>query len=196
VFRALASVNRGRPAGWDAADRRGRQGKDMPSRSMPFHARAWGGAALALAFFLLPAEAHAQGAGPFASLSGSWSGGGTISLASGASERIRCRAAYDVGSGGRAVQLSIRCASDSYNFDLAGSVVSQGGAITGTWSESSRGVNGTVSGRASGNQIQAYAQGSGFSAGLSLATHGNRQSVVIRPTGADVTSVSIALARR
>ena len=196
MFRALASVNRGRPAGWDAADRRGRQGKDMPSRSMPFHARAWGGAALALAFFLLPAEAHAQGAGPFASLSGSWSGGGTISLASGASERIRCRAAYDVGSGGRAVQLSIRCASDSYNFDLAGSVVSQGGAITGTWSESSRGVNGTVSGRASGNQIQAYAQGSGFSAGLSLATHGNRQSVVIRPTGADVTSVSIALARR
>ena len=168
----------------------------MPSRSMPFHARAWGGAALALAFFLLPAEAHAQGAGPFASLSGSWSGGGTISLASGASERIRCRAAYDVGGGGRALQLSIRCASDSYNFDLAGSVVSQGGAITGTWSESSRGVNGTVSGRAGGNQIQAYAQGSGFSAGLSLATHGNRQSVVIRPTGADVTSVSIALARR
>ncbi len=154
---------------------RGRQGKNMPSRSMPFHARAWSGAALALAFSLLSAEAHAQ-AGPFASLSGTWSGGGTISLASGANERIRCRAAY--------------------NFDLAGSVVSQGGAITGTWSESSRGVNGTVSGRASGNQIQAYAQGSGFSAGLSLATHGNRQSVVIRPTGADVTSVSIVLARR
>ncbi len=174
---------------------RGRQGKNMPSRSMPFHARAWSGAALALAFSLLSAEAHAQ-AGPFASLSGTWSGGGTISLASGANERIRCRAAYDVGSGGRAVQLSIRCASDSYNFDLAGSVVSQGGAITGTWSESSRGVNGTVSGRAGGNQIQAYAQGSGFSAGLSLATHGNRQSVVIRPTGADVTSVSIVLARR
>ncbi len=175
---------------------RGRQGKNMPSRSMPFHAPAWSGAALALAFLLLSAAAHAQGAGPFGSMSGSWSGGGTISLSSGANERIRCRAAYDVGSGGRALQLSIRCASDSYNFDLAGSVVSQGGALTGTWSESTRGVNGTVSGRAGGNQIQAYAQGSGFSAGLSLATHGNRQSVVIRPTGADVTSVSIALARR
>jgi hypothetical protein len=162
---------------------------------MPTRARAWSGAALALAFLLLSAEAHAQ-AGPFASLSGSWSGGGTISLASGANERIRCRAAYDVGSGGRALQLSIRCASDSYNFDLAGSVVYQGGAITGTWSESSRGVNGTVSGRAGGNQIQAYAQGSGFSAGLSLSTQGNRQSVVIRPTGADVTAVQITLARR
>lgn len=167
----------------------------MPSRSMPFHPRAWSLAALALAFLLVSVEARAQ-AGPFASLPGAWSGGGTISLSSGANERIRCRAAYDVGSGGRSLQLSIRCASDSYNFDLAGSVVYQGGAITGTWSESTRGVAGTVSGRAGSNQIQAYAQGSGFSAGLSMATHGNRQSVEIRPSGADITAVSITLARR
>ena len=171
-------------------------GETMPSRSMPTRARAWRGATLALAFLLLAAEARAQGAGPFGSLHGSWSGGGTISLASGANERIRCRAAYDVGSGGRALQLSIRCASDSYNFDLAGNVVAQGGAITGTWSESTRGVAGNVSGRASGNQIQAFAQGAGVSASLSMATSGNRQSVVIRPTGADVTQVSITLARR
>jgi hypothetical protein len=151
---------------------------------------------LALGSLLLSGQAHAQSGGPFAALSGAWSGGGTISLSSGANERIRCRAVYDVGGGGRALQLSIRCASDSYNFDLAGSVVYQGGAITGTWSESTRGVNGTVTGRAGGSQIQAYAQGSGFSAGLSLATHGNHQSVVIRPTGADITAVSIALARR
>jgi hypothetical protein len=168
----------------------------MPSRSIPSCARAWGGAAFAAALLLLSAEAHAQGAGPFGYMSGAWSGGGTISLASGANERIRCRAAYDVLSGGRALQLSIRCASDSYNFDLAGSVVYQGGAVTGTWSESTRGVNGTVSGRAGGNQIQVDARGSGFSAGLSLATQGNRQSIEIRPSGADITAVSIALARR
>jgi hypothetical protein len=171
-------------------------GETMPLRSLPSWARAWSGATLALAFLLLAAEARAQGAGPFGSLHGSWTGGGTISLASGANERIRCRAGYDVGSGGRALQLSIRCASDSYNFDLAGSVVAQGGALSGTWSESTRGVNGTVSGRAGGNQIQAYAQGAGFSATLSLATQGNRQSVVIRPTGADVTQVAITLSRR
>src|SRR6202158_5982533 len=190
--RGRASAGRSRPAISDAADR----GEFMPSRSMPSGGRARRGAAFAVAFLLLSAQAHAQGAGPFASLPGAWSGGGIISLASGANERIRCRAAYDVGSGGRALQLNIRCASDSYNFDLAGSVVYQGGAITGTWSESTRGVGGTVSGRAGGNQIQAYAQGSGFSARLSMATHGNRQSVEIRPTGADITAVSIALARR
>jgi hypothetical protein len=190
--RARASAGRSRPAVSDAADR----GEFMPSRSMPSCGRARRGAAFAVAFLLLSAQAHAQGAGPFGAMPGAWSGGGTISLANGANERIRCRAAYDVGSGGRALQLSIRCASDSYNFDLAGSVVYQGGAVTGTWSESTRGVGGTVSGRAGGNQIQVYAQGSGFSAGLSMATHGNRQSIEIRPTGVDITAVSIALARR
>jgi hypothetical protein len=171
------------------------QGEFMPSRSMPSFARTWRGLAIA-APLLFSAQAHAQSAGPFAALPGSWSGGGTISLSSGANERIRCRAAYEVGSGARVLQLSIRCASDSYNFDLAGNVVSQGGVLSGTWSESSRGVNGTVSGRAGGGQVQAYAQGAGFSASLSLATHGNHQTVVIRPTGADVTAVSITLARR
>ena len=168
----------------------------MPSPSIPSRAPAWRGAALAISVLLLSSQAQAQGAGPFAALSGSWAGGGTISLSSGAAERIRCRAAYDVGSAGRAVQLSIRCASDSYNFDLAGSVVYQGGAVTGTWSESTRGVSGTVSGRAGGSTIQVFAQGAGFSAGLSMATHGNRQSVEIRPQGADVTAVSIVLSRR
>jgi hypothetical protein len=167
----------------------------MPSRSMPSFARACRGVMIAAAL-LLSAQAHAQGAGPFAALPGSWSGGGTISLSNGANERIRCRAAYEVGGGGRVLQLNIRCASDSYNFDLAGNVVYQGGALTGTWSESTRGVNGTVSGRAGGSQIQAFAQGAGFSASLSLATRGNRQTVVIQPTGADVTAVSITLARR
>ena len=166
----------------------------MQSRSM--RSRASGYAiAFGIAGLLAGGAVRAQGAGPFGAMAGAWAGGGTISMANGSTERIRCRAAYHVGAAGRALQLSIRCASASYNFDLGGNVVYDGGAISGTWSESTRGVSGTVSGRASGNQFQAYAQGAGFSAGLSLATHGNQQSVVIRPAGADVTSVQIALAR-
>ena len=166
----------------------------MRSRSMRFRASGYA-IAFGIAGLLAGSAVHAQGAGPFGAMAGAWTGGGTISMANGATERIRCRAAYHVGAAGRALQLSIRCASASYNFDLGGNVVYDGGAISGTWSESTRGVSGTVSGRASGNQFQVYAQGAGFSAGLSLATHGNQQSVVIRPAGADVTSVQIALAR-
>ncbi len=51
--------------------------------------------------------------GPFAGLAGSWSGSGTVSLSNGGRERIRCRATYSVGGGGRTMQPSLRCARDS-----------------------------------------------------------------------------------
>ena len=44
---------------------------------------------------------------PFAGMAGVWSGGGTITLDSGASERIRCRATYAVSSGGDGLKYII-----------------------------------------------------------------------------------------
>jgi hypothetical protein len=75
--------------------------------------------------------------------------------------------------------LGLRCASDSYNFSLVGDVASDGRAVYGSWSETTRNVSGTVSGRVSGDRIQMVARGDRFSASLSLVTHGNRQSVAI-----------------
>src|SRR5512135_3192879 len=64
--------------------------------------------------------------GPFRALAGSWAGGGTLSMSSGEQERLRCRAAYDVGGGGDQLRLNIRCASDSYNIDLSSDVAYRG----------------------------------------------------------------------
>ena len=41
---------------------------------------------------LLATTGHAQRSGPFAGLSGTWSGPGTLTLNTGTKERIRCRA--------------------------------------------------------------------------------------------------------
>ncbi len=60
---------------------------------------------------------HAQQR-PFAGLPGSWSGKGNITLSSGSHEPISCRATYDVRGSGNDLQLVLRCASDSYNFDF------------------------------------------------------------------------------
>jgi hypothetical protein len=134
---------------------------------------------------------------PFRMMAGSWSGGGVISMASGQQERLRCRAAYDVDGSGVELHLSLRCASDSYNFDLASNVQYRGGAITGEWTEASRNASGTLEGRAAGDHIEAAANGQGFAANLSLTTRGNRQTVSIRPEGgADIRAVSLALERR
>ena len=131
---------------------------------------------------------------PFAALAGSWSGGGILQSADGTQERLRCRAGYDVG--GAELRLNLRCASASYNFDLTSDLQYRGGAITGTWRETSRNAGGTLSGRAGNGQIEASAQGENFSAQLSLTTRGNRQTVSLRPQGTNITQVSLELDRR
>ena len=150
---------------------------------------------LALLFFVPSSELFAQSQG-FVALSGSWSGSGSVRLASGAVERIRCQASYEVAPSGANFQQTLRCASDSYNFNLRASVVRSGdGAISGTWTETTRQATGGIAGRASGNSIQATIRGPTFSASLSLATQGDRQTVSITSQGAEVSAVSIVLRR-
>src|SRR6202047_4876832 len=137
---------------------------------------------------------HAQ-QGSFAGLIGSWSGAVFIKLTNGQRERLRCRANYNVGENGTRLVQSLRCASDSYRFDVNSNTVSEGGALTGSWSETSRNVSGSVSGRANGSQIQAKIDGAGFSANLAVNTRGDRQSVTIEAPGHEVTEVSVTLTR-
>jgi hypothetical protein len=132
--------------------------------------------------------------GPFAGLAGVWSGGGTVTLDDGSTERIRCRATYAVGAGGSGLNQSLTCASDSYRFNLSSNVVAQGGALSGTWSESSRGINGNLEGRGASGNFQVVVSAPGFTANLSLTTRGNKQSVVIRSDSV-FRGASISLSR-
>lgn len=145
-----------------------------------------------IAFSAFSGTASAQ-SGPFSGMAGAWSGSGTISLADGSRERIRCRANYTV-SGANGLRQSLRCASDSYKFELTSDVVSEGERISGSWSETSRGVSGGLQGRVAGPHMSVSADAPGFSATIVLATRGNRQSVSIS-SGGDIRNVSISMAR-
>src|SRR3954447_10682263 len=143
---------------------------------------------------LVPLSASYAQSGPFAGLAGVWSGGGTVTLDDGSSERIRCRATYAVGNGGNGLNQSLTCASDSYRFNLASNVIASGGSLSGTWSESSRGITGSLEGRAANGNFQVVASAPGFSANITLTTRGNRQSVVIRAES-QFRGASISLSR-
>jgi hypothetical protein len=149
--------------------------------------------ALLFAAFIPSSASYAQ-SGPFAGLAGVWSGGGTITLDDGSTERIRCRATYAVGNGGSGLNQSLTCASDSYRFNLAINVVASGGSLSGTWSESSRGISGSLEGRGANGNFQVLASAQGFTASISLTTRGNRQSVVIRAES-QFRGASISLSR-
>jgi hypothetical protein len=164
-------------------------------------ARKLQGAALAAALLFVVSPTVAQRAapaaagGPFAGLAGTWQGNGTITLAGGNNERIRCRATYNVDSDGNGLQQNLRCASDSYRFDLTSAVTSRGGSLSGNWSESTRNLAGNVSGSASSGQIQARVSSPGFTADLLVSTRGNSQAVTISSSNSELSGVNITMRR-
>jgi hypothetical protein len=138
-------------------------------------AAAGTGLAAALLFGTPMAASHAS---DFNTMAGAWTGNGTISVNNN-KERLRCRANYNVSNNGTTVDLQIRCASDSYKFDLQGGVNSLNGNITGTWSESAHGAAGEIAGTVH----------------LSLRTTGNTQSVALNSPGSQISSVTMALSK-
>lgn len=150
----------------------------------------------ASAILLVPARGHTEpgSEAPFVGLSGHWSGAGTVTLANGATERIRCKAAYAVNATGKALQQTLRCASNSYRLEISSNVISEGGSLSGSWAEATRGVSGNISGRATGAEIVANVAGAGFTARFDVRTHDDKQAVTIRPQGGtEVSAVSISL---
>lgn len=135
--------------------------------------------------------------GPFAEFPGSWSGGGTLKPENGAVERIRCNANYRPGSAPNEVYLQLRCASDSYNFDLGGEFSVDGqNQVAGRWTERTRGVGGTAIGNRSGDRLQLHVESAGFAAEVVMVTRNKRQSVTIDSHGAgQVVKASISLSR-
>jgi hypothetical protein len=164
----------------------------MRSLPLKLFARAIAGAPLAIGPCLIAPSAYAQSA-PFAGMAGAWSGGGRVDLQDGTSERIRCRATYSVGGGGSTLQQQLRCASDNYRFEVSSSVESQGGSLSGSWSEATRNVTGQVSGRAAAGRVQARVDAGAFTADLTVHTSGNQQSVSIVPQGADIRVVAVTM---
>lgn len=142
----------------------------------------------------LSAPASFAQSAPFAGFAGNWSGKGTVTLSDGSKENIRCKASYRVDRTGAALKQSLRCASDSYKFDLSSDVVSNGREITGNWSEASRNLFGSVRGRAGGGEIEVFVEAAGFAANLTLRARGNRQSVWITSKG-EIRNVSITMVR-
>ena len=150
-------------------------------------------AAVAAALILSVSAGYAQSR-PFAGFDGAWSGNGTVSLSDGSTERIRCRADYKINGTGLGLKQTLRCASDSYKFDLSSDVTSQGDRISGNWNEASRNIFGNLQGTAGGGKIDVLVEAPGFTANLMMRTNGNRQTVQISSKG-DIRGVTITMVK-
>ncbi len=151
----------------------------------------------AAAFVVLAIQGgNARTGGPFTPLAGNWIGSGTIDMPSGSRERIHCRASYAVSPSGDALTQMLRCASDSYQMDIDSDVSEQAGAVSGTWTEKTRGATGSLTGVVHGGTIQGTITGVGFTAALSLVTRGRTQLVSIRLNSSEIAGVTVSFRRR
>lgn len=145
-------------------------------------------AAVLFAAGIANSESKAQ-SGPFAPMAGSWSGGGVVTLDDGSTERIRCRAKY--APIGPTMEMSLTCASDAYKFNLGANVRAEGSSISGSWSEASRNISGSLQGRGGGGNFEVVASAAGFNANIALRTSGRKQTVTMRADsqfrGANIT---------
>jgi len=143
---------------------------------------------------LTAASLPALAAGPFDALNGSWSGNGTVHPQGGSAERIRCTASYKP-SGRTDVTVNLRCASDSYNFELQSNAVHSNGTVSGNWSENTRRVGGSIEGSGNASTIRVRVSGI-ISASLALNTIANQQSISIQAPGTEMQNVAISLSRK
>jgi hypothetical protein len=155
--------------------------------------QAFKAAGVGAALLFSVSAGYAQSA-PFAGFDGAWTGTGTVSLADGSNEHLRCKADYKVNASGLGLKQNLHCASDSYKFDLSSDVKSEGDRISGSWSEASRNIYGNLSGTAGGGQIDVFVEAAGFAANLNLRTNGTKQVVQINSKG-EIRAVTITMVK-
>lgn len=138
----------------------------------------------------------AGNAGPFSGMSGAWTGSGRITMSDGSSEPVKCKATYTAPETGTAIEQVLRCASDSYKFNVRSDIEADGDALSGNWIETTYGLEGTFAGKAVGQKIEGKVRGSGLLVGVALLTRGNEQRVRILSQGTQMREVNLKLKRR
>ena len=154
-----------------------------------------GGCLLAVAGGLLLLPASRAEASLMQDIAGRWTGWGTINLAGGSREQVKCVATYFVEDGGKGLKQNLRCASSSYKIDATSQLALNGSSVSGTWSELTYAKTGAVSGQVTGGGFNLSIKGDAFTAAMNIASSNCKQSVNIRPQGLDVTSVAISLSK-
>jgi len=140
--------------------------------------------------------ASALAAGPFADFGGSWRGAGRVSDKNGKSEALSCKSSNSPSQDGIALQLALTCASDSYRVDFHADLFTDGQALRGTWSETTRSVNGNITGTITPDLIHATPSAPGFSADVVIrVSAGKRLDVVLNAQGTSVNHVQVSMRR-
>ena len=138
--------------------------------------------------------ATAKPSGIFQKLSGTWRGTGRITLAGGNSQKINCRAYYNVKDSGAGLGFAIRCASPDNKIELRARIKDSNGRLSGTWEERTFNATGQVSGTASRSLVNLTINGA-VSGSVQISYSNRRQKVSISTATESLRGIAINLRR-
>jgi hypothetical protein len=142
------------------------------------------------------ASAPAFADNAFSALAGNWTGNGTVTYSSGTKERLRCKVKYDMANVEDGITQALRCASDSYKFQINAYYFNKAGTLTGHWDELSLQISGSITGNVSdAGKIVGALHGPGFLASVLVDTKGNEQTVNIAAEDQEIKSVTVSVKR-
>lgn len=138
--------------------------------------------------------AMAKPSGIFQKLSGTWRGRGRITLAGGNSQKISCRAYYNVKDRGEGLGFAIRCASPGNKIELRAKIKDTNGRLSGTWEERTFNATGQVSGSVSPTVVNLKINGA-VSGSVRISYSNSRQKVSISTATESLRGIAISLRR-
>ncbi len=149
-------------------------------------------AAVALVGAFLVSSVSAGGI--FSAFGGSYRGTGRVSDVNGKSEPLTCRSTNAPAPDGIAMNLSLICASDSFRVDFHADLYTDGQNLHGAWSETTRSVNGNVSGTITPSVIEATTSAPGFSAKIVIQVEKNgRLEITLSADGTRINHVQVTM---
>ncbi len=133
------------------------------------------------------------GDSPFSGLVGAWAGSGSVRLANGKSERLKCKGYYNAKDAS-GLGMAINCGSAAFKINMRAKLTNSGGQIAGTWEEREFNQVGDLSGKATASGLSLKFSGA-ISGTISVAISGGSQSVSISTGGPGFTGVNLQFAK-
>jgi len=160
------------------------------------HAAGWRAAAAAVLLAQLAGamSADAADSAVISTLLGNWGGSGRVQYTDGSSESIRCTAYYT--GGGSELNMAIQCQSQTQPIHVRSRLKVDGARATGDWEERTYNVNGSATGRTTGDSLSLELKGGGFSGNMAVSFSKSQHSVNITTQGIGMSRASISLNRR
>ena len=137
-------------------------------------------ASLSFLALMMPLPALADGPSPFAALAGRWTGEGRLGFKASPAENVKCRATYFINDAKDELKQTIRCATEGGSVEILSNIKDAAGKLTGHWKETTRNLEGDLTGEVTPKGFRITVQGADLTANMDIIVRDDKQVVEIQ----------------